>query len=89
MPEFVGSVAVPLVADSLVCSPTTAVSSATGIENEAIWQILRHAGCDVGQGYFMSKPIPAPQLGQWISAWRPPQVEDMSRRPARPLYAVR
>ena len=62
---------------------------AEGIENEAIWQILRHAGCDVGQGYFMSKPIPAPQLGQWISAWRPPQVEDMSRRPARPLYAVR
>jgi diguanylate cyclase (GGDEF)-like protein len=61
---------------------------AEGIENEAIWRHLRAAGCDVGQGYFMSKPIPATQLAEWMAKWQPPHAEDMAARPARQLYAV-
>jgi diguanylate cyclase (GGDEF)-like protein len=61
---------------------------AEGIENEAIWRHLRQAGCDVGQGYFMSKPIPAAQISDWMSNWRPPLVDEQPVRQARPLYAV-
>jgi len=61
---------------------------AEGIENEAIWHHLRQAGCDVGQGYFMSKPIPATQLAEWMANWRPPVADELANRPAPALYAV-
>ena len=61
---------------------------AEGIENEAIWRHLRQAGCDIGQGYFMSKPIPAGQISDWIANWRPPVAEEHSGRQGRALYAV-
>jgi EAL domain-containing protein (putative c-di-GMP-specific phosphodiesterase class I) len=47
---------------------------AEGVENEAIWHLLRQAGCDIGQGYFMSKPIPASQFAAWHAAWQPPRA---------------
>ncbi|MFC6672568.1 putative bifunctional diguanylate cyclase/phosphodiesterase [Marinobacterium aestuariivivens] len=31
---------------------------AEGIEDEAQWRILRRFGCDIGQGYLFSKPLP-------------------------------
>jgi diguanylate cyclase (GGDEF)-like protein len=45
---------------------------AEGIESAAIWHLLKKLGCDQGQGYFMTKPIPGPQLVAWIAAWQPP-----------------
>ena len=45
---------------------------AEGIESEAVWALLAAMGCDHGQGYFMSRPIPADQLPQWIEKWTPP-----------------
>ena len=45
---------------------------AEGIESEAVWRLLAALGCDQGQGYFMSRPIAADQLGQWIANWSPP-----------------
>ena len=45
---------------------------AEGIEDLATWEMLAHMGCDKGQGYFMSRPIPADQLAAWIAAWQPP-----------------
>jgi EAL domain-containing protein (putative c-di-GMP-specific phosphodiesterase class I) len=47
---------------------------AEGIENEAIWHLLRQAGCDTGQGYFMSKPLPATQFDAWHASWQPPRA---------------
>ncbi len=32
-------------------------SIAEGIETQAEWNALRHAGCDLGQGYFISRPV--------------------------------
>ena len=57
---------------------------AEGIEDEAIWNHLLRAGCDVGQGYFMSKPLPADRLVEWLKVWTPPRAST-----SRPLYVVR
>lgn len=38
---------------------------AEGIESQAIWDALTALGCDIGQGYFISKPLPAPLFAQW------------------------
>jgi diguanylate cyclase (GGDEF)-like protein len=45
---------------------------AEGIESEAVWRLLDALGCDEGQGYFMSRPIPGDKLVEWISTWVPP-----------------
>jgi diguanylate cyclase (GGDEF)-like protein len=44
---------------------------AEGVENAAVWHELDALGCDVAQGYYISAPIPADQLGPWLrkSAW--------------------
>ena len=45
---------------------------AEGIESEAVWRLLAALGCDQGQGYFMSRPIPGDRLAEWIKNWVPP-----------------
>jgi diguanylate cyclase (GGDEF)-like protein len=45
---------------------------AEGIESEAVWRLLAALGCDQGQGYFMSRPIPGDKLVEWIGNWVPP-----------------
>jgi diguanylate cyclase (GGDEF)-like protein len=42
---------------------------AEGIENNVVWDLLRKMGCDSGQGYYMSKPMPANDFAAWISLW--------------------
>jgi len=39
---------------------------AEGIETELVWNMLRSYGCDQGQGFLMSQPIPADQLEKWL-----------------------
>jgi diguanylate cyclase (GGDEF)-like protein len=43
---------------------------AEGIEDEATWALLAELGCDVAQGYFVSRPLPAAELGGWLQASR-------------------
>ncbi|RFP13586.1 MULTISPECIES: bifunctional diguanylate cyclase/phosphodiesterase [unclassified Duganella] len=45
---------------------------AEGIESEAVWRLLAALGCDQGQGYFMSRPIPGDQLIAWLEKWQAP-----------------
>ncbi|GJI93364.1 phosphodiesterase [Duganella caerulea] len=45
---------------------------AEGIESEAVWRLLAELGCDQGQGYFMSRPIPGDQLIAWLEKWQAP-----------------
>jgi diguanylate cyclase (GGDEF)-like protein/PAS domain S-box-containing protein len=39
---------------------------AEGVESEPIWNTLRDLGCDVAQGYFLSRPLPPVELGRWL-----------------------
>jgi EAL domain-containing protein (putative c-di-GMP-specific phosphodiesterase class I)/ActR/RegA family two-component response regulator len=40
-----------------------------GVEDRADWDFVRRSGCDIAQGYFIAKPMPATSLRRWISAW--------------------
>lgn len=42
---------------------------AEGVENRADWDFLRRAGCDLAQGYFIARPMPAADLPGWIEEW--------------------
>jgi EAL domain-containing protein (putative c-di-GMP-specific phosphodiesterase class I) len=39
---------------------------AEGIEDEQTWRTLAHLGCDAGQGYWLSPPLPAGELCRWL-----------------------
>lgn len=41
---------------------------AEGIETQADLDALRDLGCDVGQGFLLSHPVPAADLSQWAKA---------------------
>lgn len=44
---------------------------AEGVENREAWDSLVALGCDVAQGYYMSRPLPAQELTRWLceSQW--------------------
>lgn len=39
---------------------------AEGIEDAKTWQHLKTLNCDLGQGYYMSRPLPAEALTRWL-----------------------
>lgn len=39
---------------------------AEGVETEAQHEALKNLGCDIGQGYLYSKPMPAPIFQDWL-----------------------
>ena len=41
---------------------------AEGVEDEATLERLRAMGCDLVQGYFLSRPLTAPDVAQWLTA---------------------
>jgi EAL domain-containing protein (putative c-di-GMP-specific phosphodiesterase class I) len=43
---------------------------AEGIEDRSDWDCLRALGCDLAQGYFIARPMPASQLPGWVAQWR-------------------
>jgi EAL domain-containing protein (putative c-di-GMP-specific phosphodiesterase class I) len=40
---------------------------AEGLESREAWDLLLSMGCDVAQGYFLSRPLPAPDLERWVT----------------------
>ncbi|MFZ2123018.1 EAL domain-containing protein, partial [Rhodoferax sp.] len=42
---------------------------AEGVEDREDWDFLRVAGCDMAQGYFIARPMPAAELPGWIDDW--------------------
>lgn len=42
---------------------------AEGVEDLNDWDYLREAGCDVAQGWFIAKAMPAEQLIVWLTDW--------------------
>ncbi len=47
---------------------------AEGVETESAYHRLGDLGCHLAQGYFISKPIPAAAVPDWVRKWRPPQL---------------
>ncbi|MCP3666200.1 MAG: EAL domain-containing protein [Gammaproteobacteria bacterium] len=45
---------------------------AEGVETHELWNLLVNLGCDVGQGYFISRPMPGNQLIDWHGSWKKP-----------------
>lgn len=43
---------------------------AEGVEDAADWQFLRETGCNLAQGYFIGRPMPAADLPAWMDAWK-------------------
>src|SRR3954447_5305849 len=43
---------------------------AEGVETEAVWDQLAALGCDVAQGYYLTRPLPAADLTDWLVARR-------------------
>jgi len=46
---------------------------AEGIEDQQTLEFLAKLGCDVAQGYFISRPLPVVALGDWLASahWHP------------------
>lgn len=40
-----------------------------GIEDLDDWEFLSHLGCDVGQGYYMARPMPSVEVLMWLEGW--------------------
>jgi diguanylate cyclase len=39
---------------------------AEGVETEEAWDVLSQLGCTLAQGYYLSRPVPAAELTQWL-----------------------
>jgi EAL domain-containing protein (putative c-di-GMP-specific phosphodiesterase class I) len=39
---------------------------AEGVEDTQVMEVLRGLGCDLAQGYAISRPLPAEKLAEWI-----------------------
>lgn len=43
---------------------------AEGIEDIDDWHFVHSTGCDLAQGYFIGKPMPASELHSWMAGWQ-------------------
>ncbi len=55
---------------------------AEGIEQAEQGLLLRDLGCEYGQGYAISRPIPLEAIARWLHDWRAPGAWIGGRRPA-------
>lgn len=44
---------------------------AEGVESEEVWQALVNLGCDLAQGFYFAKPMPAQAFLQWLVTTAP------------------
>ncbi len=54
---------------------------AEGVETSEIWSELRSLGCDLAQGYLLSRPLPHEELTAWLRHRR--DHEDADEKPAK------
>ena len=45
------------------------VSVAEGVETQEDWNLLRECHCDLAQGFFIAKPMPAADFPAWVRDW--------------------
>ena len=49
---------------------------AEGAEDRADWDFLRQTKCDLAQGYFIARPMPAADLSGWMETWQARLTEE-------------
>ncbi len=56
---------------------------AEGVEDQADWDFVRQRGCDLAQGYFIAKAMPAEDIPAWLVDWeaRRPEVNPITTLP--------
>ena len=59
---------------------------AEGVNDEKTLDMLTEMGCDMAQGYFISRPIPATQFETWLQTT--PWSDNLVRRATNPLYMI-
>ena len=42
---------------------------AEGVETQEVWDLLEELGCEEAQGYFIARPMPVAEFGEWLQAW--------------------
>lgn len=42
---------------------------AEGVEDQDDWDLLHRTGCDLAQGYFIARPMPAADFPSWVETW--------------------
>ncbi len=57
---------------------------AEGVEDERTWRSLHAAGCDLAQGWFYARPMPADELTAWLARYRPVRPTGMTGSRSRP-----
>ena len=53
---------------------------AEGVEDREAYVVLGELGCDVAQGYWMSRPLPAARLTELLESWTPPRLMGQLRQ---------
>ena len=53
--------------------------TAEGIEDQQTWETLKQIGCDLGQGYYMSPPLPESEFMKWLTDSRWKQKKAVTR----------
>lgn len=53
---------------------------AEGVEDLATWSLLASLKCDIAQGYYLSRPIPSPDLVRWLDARKEGMAHGLEHR---------
>ena len=57
---------------------------AEGVESELTLELLEEMGCEIGQGYLFSRPLPYERLEAWFNAQTEPETTPAGRGPPPP-----
>lgn len=55
-----------------------------GVEDRKDWHVLRQAGCDIAQGYFIAKPMAGDAFAGWLGDWAT-RCRDLTAESSGPL----
>jgi EAL domain-containing protein (putative c-di-GMP-specific phosphodiesterase class I) len=61
---------------------------AEGVEDRATWDLLARLGCDLAQGYYLSRPLPPDELLGWMAACADWHVDPVEKQPVVPIIAL-
>ncbi len=51
---------------------------AEGVEDKGTWDLLARVGCDVIQGYYLSRPVPAAEFEQWLQRHNASSLQEVA-----------